>query len=42
MMNLVIPEGKLAGAQQLTPEQMRQKLEAEKRRRALQSLNMFL
>jgi len=35
MMNLVIPEGKLAGAQQLTPEQMREKIEAEKRRREL-------
>ena len=34
-MNLVIPKGKLAGSQQLTPEQMREKLEAEKRRREL-------
>lgn len=35
MTNLVIPEGKLAGAQQLTPEQMQAKLEAERKRREL-------
>lgn len=35
MMNLVIPKGKLAGAQQLSPEQMQAKLKEEERRRKL-------